>query len=56
MWPQGGADEVYKGIVRGNTVILEEKLDLPDETRALVEIKPIDQTRAPCSLGLYNGS
>jgi hypothetical protein len=37
--------KVYKGIVKGNTVILEEKPDLPDETPALVEIKPIDQAR-----------
>jgi hypothetical protein len=37
--------KVYKGIVKGNTVILEEKPDLPDECPALVEIKPLDQTR-----------
>jgi hypothetical protein len=37
--------KLYKGIVKGNTVILEEKPDLPDETRALVEIKPLDQAR-----------
>jgi len=37
--------KVYKGIVRGNTVILEEKPDLPDETPALVEIKPLDKAR-----------
>jgi hypothetical protein len=37
--------KVYKGIVKGNTIILEEKPDLPDETPALVEIKPIDQAR-----------
>jgi hypothetical protein len=37
--------KVYKGIVKGNTVILEEKPDLPDECPALVEIKPIDQAR-----------
>lgn len=36
---------VYKGIVKGNTVILEEKPDLPDECPALVEIKPLDQAR-----------
>ena len=33
----------YKGIVKGNTVILEEKPDLPDECRALLEIKPVDE-------------
>ena len=37
--------KIYKGIVKGNTVILEEKPDLPDECPALVEIKPIDQAR-----------
>ncbi|MBI4526571.1 MAG: hypothetical protein HY695_22455 [Deltaproteobacteria bacterium] len=37
--------KVYKGIVKGNTVILEEKLDLPDECPALVEIKPLDEAR-----------
>jgi hypothetical protein len=37
--------KVYKGIVKGNTVILEEKPDLPDECSALVEIKPLDQAR-----------
>jgi hypothetical protein len=37
--------KVYKGIVKGNTVILEEKPDLPDECPALVEIKPLDQAR-----------
>jgi hypothetical protein len=37
--------KVYKGIVKGNTVILEEKPDLPDECPAFVEIKPIDQAR-----------
>jgi hypothetical protein len=37
--------KVYKGIVKGNTVILEEKPDLPDECPALVEIKPLDKTR-----------
>jgi len=42
---EGTAMKVYKGIVKGNTVILEEKPDLPDECPALVEIKPIDQAR-----------
>ncbi len=37
--------KVYKGIVKGNTVILEEKPDLPDECPVLVEIKPLDQAR-----------
>jgi hypothetical protein len=37
--------KVYRGIVRGNTVILEEKPDLPDECLALVEIKPVDKAR-----------
>jgi hypothetical protein len=42
---EGTAMKIYKGIVKGNTVILEEKPDLPDECPALVEIKPIDQAR-----------
>jgi len=37
--------KVYKGIANGNTVILEGKPDLPDESPALVEIKPLDQAR-----------
>ena len=37
--------KTYRGIVRGNTVILEEKPDLPDECQALVEIKPLDRAR-----------
>ena len=37
--------KLYKGIVKGNTVILEENTDLPDECPALVEIKPLDRTR-----------
>lgn len=37
--------KVYKGIVKGNTIILEEKPDLPEDCRALVEIKPLDQAR-----------
>ena len=36
---------VYKGIVKGNTIVLEEKPDLPDECPALVEIKPLDKAR-----------
>jgi hypothetical protein len=37
--------KTYRGIVRGNTVVLEEKPDLPDECQALVEIKPLDRVR-----------
>ena len=37
--------KTYRGVVKGNTVILEEKPDLPDECQALVEIKPVDRTR-----------
>jgi len=36
---------VYKGVVKGNTIVLEETPDLPDECSALVEIKPLDQVR-----------
>lgn len=35
--------KTYKGIVKGNTIVLDEKPDLPDECPALVEIKPLDQ-------------
>jgi hypothetical protein len=35
--------KTYRGIVKGNTVVLDEKPDLPDECPALVEIKPLDQ-------------
>lgn len=37
--------KVYKGIVRGNTVILEEKPGLGEECPALVEIRPLDRAR-----------
>lgn len=37
--------KLYKGIVKGNTVILEESPGLPDECPALVEIKPLDRRR-----------
>ena len=37
--------KAYRGIVKGNTVILEETPDLPDECQALVEIKPLDRAR-----------
>lgn len=35
--------KVYRGVVKGNTILLEEKPDLPDECPALVEIKPLDR-------------
>ena len=37
--------KIYKGIVKGNTVVLEEKPDLPDECPALVEIKPLGEVQ-----------
>ena len=37
--------KVYRGVVKGNTVVLEERPDLPDECQALVEIKPLDRAR-----------
>lgn len=37
--------KLYKGIVKGNTIVLEEKPDLPENCPALVEIKPLDRTR-----------
>jgi len=37
--------KIYKGIVKGNTILLEEKPDLPDDCQALVEIKPLDRAR-----------
>jgi hypothetical protein len=37
--------KAYRGIVKGNTILLDEKPDLPDECRALVEIKPVDEAR-----------
>ena len=40
--------KVYRGIVKGNTILLEEKPDLPDECPALVEIKPVGQPVANC--------
>lgn len=36
---------LYKGIVKGNTIVLEEKPELPENCPALVEIKPLDRTR-----------
>lgn len=35
--------KVYRGVIKGNTIVLEERPDLPDECQALVEIKPLDQ-------------
>ncbi len=35
--------KTYKGVVKGNTIVLDEKPDLPDECQALVEIMPLDQ-------------
>ena len=35
--------KTYKGIVKGNTIVLDETPDLPDECQALVEIRPLDQ-------------
>lgn len=37
--------KAYKGVVKGNTIVLEEKPDLPDEYQALVEIKPLNPAR-----------
>jgi hypothetical protein len=37
--------KTYRGVVKGNTVILEEAPDLPENCPALVEIKPLDQAR-----------
>ncbi|MEW6297034.1 MAG: hypothetical protein AB1671_04750 [Thermodesulfobacteriota bacterium] len=39
--------KLYKGIVKGNTVILEESPGLPDECPALVEIKPLEMLKKP---------
>jgi hypothetical protein len=36
---------VYRGVVNGRTIVLEEKPDLPDGCRALVEITPIEKVR-----------
>ena len=32
----------YRGVVRGNTVVLEEKPDVADGTEALVLVKPTE--------------
>ena len=37
--------KTYRGIIRRNTVILEEEPDLPDETEAIVSIKAIDKVK-----------
>lgn len=37
--------KVYREIVKGNTILLEEKPDLPDDCQALVEFKPLDKAR-----------
>jgi len=35
--------KTYRGIIKGNTIILEETPDLPKETEAIVSIKVIDK-------------
>ncbi len=35
--------KAYKGIVKGNTIVLEKAPNLPDECPALVGITPLDQ-------------
>jgi hypothetical protein len=37
--------KTYKGIIKGNTIILDETPDLPRETEAIVSIKVIDSIR-----------
>jgi hypothetical protein len=37
--------KIYHGVVKGNTIVLEEKPELPENCPALVEIKPLDRTR-----------
>jgi hypothetical protein len=37
--------KTYRGTIKGNTVILEEAPDLPDETEAMVSIRVIDKTK-----------
>lgn len=36
--------KTYKGVIKGNTIVLDESPDLPDECPALVAITPLDQT------------
>lgn len=31
--------KAYNGVIKGNTIILEEKLDVPEGTEALITIK-----------------
>lgn len=33
--------KAYKGIIKGNTIVLEEKPNLPDNSEALVILKPL---------------
>ena len=40
--------KVYRGIVKGNTILLKETPDLPDECPALGEIKLVGQPVANC--------
>ena len=37
--------KVYKGTVKGKTIVLDEQPDLPEDCAALVEIRPLDRTR-----------
>lgn len=37
--------KIYKGVVKGSTIVLDERPDLPDDSRALVEIRPLNQVR-----------
>ena len=37
--------KVYRGVVNGRNIVLEEKPELPDGCRALVEIRPIHRVR-----------
>ena len=41
---ENGAMKRYKGIVTGNTIVLDEKPDLPDMCPAIVRIERVDQT------------
>ncbi len=34
----------YKGVIKGNTIVLEERVNLPEGIRAQVVIKPIRPT------------
>jgi hypothetical protein len=37
--------KVHRGVVKGNTIVLDERPDLPEDCAALVEIKPLDRAR-----------